>query len=671
MKLIIVIFLMTFLDQVVSYTPYCEFDYTEISDERETFPLYTCNVVIDGKITVFNELYTTHEQDSPHSNKDVAVLSFANKAKLWIDIFTSIYCDKLKRLRFIYVNEIEIMTVNSDSLNNCEELLLLTFYRNEIEIINEDLLTNNPNLTEVNLIYNKIKSLPEKLFVKQKKLKILKLSGNSIKSLPDGIFESQQLLQVLMLDVNNFKVLNPNWFKRMHNLRELDLSENKIEDLEENVFNPLERLEILKLHSNNLAFIRSNSFDRHPRLREITLHKNQIFGIDEQFINKIPIKKLTMKKNTCSNDESIARHEMSVKLQSCFENYLLQKHDIEIETTTPKTTRPPRTPRTTTTSTTTTQSTTESTTTTRTSTTQATTTTTTESSSSKTACGIPNNGQALIVRGENFAPGSYPWMAVLINQNDEVHCGGVLISDRKVLTAGHCIIDKSKKVYTKDDLIVVLGGHNLTALHEINRISVEIETIEVHKNWNPTRTKFDSDIAVVVLMDEIYPELKIAPICLTYPYSPALMVQIGTVIGYGKTGKLSKYSEMPKQAEAPIHKSHYCFNKYKAIRPIASTTTFCGGHGNGTGACTGDSGNGLFVAYNNVYYLLGLVSSSLTHTVLGCNVNAYSLYTNVTMFIQWIESIEPNPISTRGYFIKPWSPKKPIHSLYGDLPVWS
>jgi secreted trypsin-like serine protease len=164
---------------------------------------------------------------------------------------------------------------------------------------------------------------------------------------------------------------------------------------------------------------------------------------------------------------------------------------------------------------------------------------------------------------------------------------------------------------------------------------------------------------LIILKEEIDFNSRIAPICLTRLGSPALSVTKGTVIGYGKTEESNDYSKVPKKADAPIHDIQTCIRTYPSISTIASNTTFCGGHGNGTGACTGDSGGGLFVDYKNVYYLRGIVSSSLRDTKLGCNVDAYALYTNVTKFIKWIEDINvsDSDVTSRGKFSKSWSPK--------------
>jgi secreted trypsin-like serine protease len=54
--------------------------------------------------------------------------------------------------------------------------------------------------------------------------------------------------------------------------------------------------------------------------------------------------------------------------------------------------------------------------------------------------------------------------------------------------------------------------------------------------------------------------------------------------------------------------------------------------------CAGDSGGGILVKVSNVYYLRGIVSSSLLTNDYECDVDSYSVFTNVLKFTNWIKS---------------------------------
>jgi len=44
-----------------------------------------------------------------------------------------------------------------------------------------------------------------------------------------------------------------------------------------------------------------------------------------------------------------------------------------------------------------------------------------------------------IAGGQPADPKEWPWMAALLREGTIQYCGGVLITDRHVLTAAHCV----------------------------------------------------------------------------------------------------------------------------------------------------------------------------------------------------------------------------------------
>lgn len=53
------------------------------------------------------------------------------------------------------------------------------------------------------------------------------------------------------------------------------------------------------------------------------------------------------------------------------------------------------------------------------------------------ACGIPSQSTSLIIRGNDFQRGAWPWMVAIMQKTTSpprLFCGGVLVSSTKVLT---------------------------------------------------------------------------------------------------------------------------------------------------------------------------------------------------------------------------------------------
>jgi len=60
-----------------------------------------------------------------------------------------------------------------------------------------------------------------------------------------------------------------------------------------------------------------------------------------------------------------------------------------------------------------------------------------ESEPEPAAAALTGGRHARIVGGSNAGPGSWPWQAALYKEG-EFQCGGTLISDIWLLSAGHC-----------------------------------------------------------------------------------------------------------------------------------------------------------------------------------------------------------------------------------------
>ena len=75
------------------------------------------------------------------------------------------------------------------------------------------------------------------------------------------------------------------------------------------------------------------------------------------------------------------------------------------------------------------------------------------------------------VGGEEAEVNEFPWAALLLLRSSETNetdrCGGTLISDRHVLTAGHCLrklSDRGEVNFVWDDITVVLGEIEITRM---------------------------------------------------------------------------------------------------------------------------------------------------------------------------------------------------------------
>jgi len=191
----------------------------------------------------------------------------------------------------------------------------------------------------------------------------------------------------------------------------------------------------------------------------------------------------------------------------------------------------------------------------------------------------------------------------------------------------------------KEEIKVLLGAQNISLPNEVGRITSNVYKIRIHPDWNPDRDKLkhDADIAVLELEHEVEKSDFIRPICVMKPLLLPAFETKGIVVGYGKSEDDTKvHEDVVKMIEVPIHKNEDCFLADSNLVSLSSKRTFCAGYGNGSGVCKGDSGSGLVVLYNEVYYLRGIVAAGILSGPYGCNVNTYSIFTDVAKFYYWI-----------------------------------
>jgi len=96
-----------------------------------------------------------------------------------------------------------------------------------------------------------------------------------------------------------------------------------------------------------------------------------------------------------------------------------------------------------------------------------------------------------------------------------------------------------------------------------------------------------------------------------------------------------------KEARLPVVSYPEC---YQVLKIQASSTMFCAGFTNGTAACNGDSGGGMFFS-DDTYpggrmYMQGIVSHGNRDDKTGlCDKNQYSIFTKVASFKNWINEV--------------------------------
>ncbi|XP_073540898.1 trypsin-like isoform X2 [Phyllobates terribilis] len=218
-----------------------------------------------------------------------------------------------------------------------------------------------------------------------------------------------------------------------------------------------------------------------------------------------------------------------------------------------------------------------------------------------------------IVGGYTCAKSSVPWQASL---NSGYHfCGGILINDLWVLSAGHCY---------KSSVQVRLGEHNIAVSEGTEQF---INSARVIRHASYSSWTLDNDIMLIKLASAASVNSYVQPIGL-----PSGCPAAGTsclISGWGNT--LSSGTNMPNLlqcVDAPVLTAAQCSNAYPG--EITGNMICVGYLEGGKDSCQGDSGGP--VVCNG--QLQGIVSWGY-----GCALRDYpGVYTKVCNYNSWISS---------------------------------
>jgi secreted trypsin-like serine protease len=200
-------------------------------------------------------------------------------------------------------------------------------------------------------------------------------------------------------------------------------------------------------------------------------------------------------------------------------------------------------------------------------------------------------------------------------------CGGSLVADSWVLTAGHCVMPSSP---TGGISQVVIGRHRLSSTDgETRTVDLAIR----HPGFN--RGTMDNDLALLHLSAPST-GLKTKLVASTQASAVAADEEV-TVVGWGRTDQSGPSSDVLRQVSVSIISTAQCktFPRYANV----TDNQICAGLVDGAkDSCQGDSGGPLFEKIGGEYVQVGLVSWGI-----GCaRPNAPGVYTRIGNYLGWL-----------------------------------
>nr|XP_027216994.1 serine proteinase stubble-like [Penaeus vannamei] len=216
------------------------------------------------------------------------------------------------------------------------------------------------------------------------------------------------------------------------------------------------------------------------------------------------------------------------------------------------------------------------------------------------------SAQRRIVGGTEAGFGSFPWTAYI--RIGSSRCGGSLINQYHVVTAGHCVARARAH-----QIRVTLGDYILNSDKEhFNPRIYGASEIKVHPNFKFTPQADRFDVAVITLDAPVAYEPHIQPICLPEKGTDWLG-SIAWAAGWGALQAGSKLRPKTLQVvDVPILDSRLCedWHRQRGINVIIHDEMMCAGYNQGgKDSCQGDSGGPLMIQDGGRWYLAGIVSA--------------------------------------------------------------
>ncbi|XP_059611814.1 uncharacterized protein LOC132258500 [Phlebotomus argentipes] len=250
----------------------------------------------------------------------------------------------------------------------------------------------------------------------------------------------------------------------------------------------------------------------------------------------------------------------------------------------------------------------------------------------------------LIVGGTLAGAREFPHMALIGFEDNPIlwKCGGTLISEKFVLTAGHCL---SSQDYGPAKWIRV-GDLN----YESEEDDARPENVRIKRPIPfPTyvrRTQYN-DLALLELERAVKLSPYVRPACLYTEYKTNTEKAIAT--GWGRVEWAGDTSSNLLKVTLELFTHRECNTSFqydinrKLSKGIVDESQLCAGsHSEEKDTCEGDSGGPLQIYNNDVFCMYNVIG--VTSFGKGCGaVNQPGVYTRVSNYIDWIEQqVWPN-----------------------------
>ncbi|KAJ6636229.1 Chymotrypsin-C [Pseudolycoriella hygida] len=243
-------------------------------------------------------------------------------------------------------------------------------------------------------------------------------------------------------------------------------------------------------------------------------------------------------------------------------------------------------------------------------------------------CGSIQFPPELLIESKQTRKGFWPFAVAIYGiKESRVFCGGSIISKKHILTAGHCVQDRSIGLqYAPSEISVRLEAYVLP----VGGRNVNVSEIYIHPYWEEFNVaRLDSDIAILLLTDSLTLNQNVQVVCLP---SDDDIVQdtIGYVVGWGSENQL------PSHSIVNVLENSFCYSLNQT-----NMRTICGEVETMDSSIREVAGGGLFVSdFASTWVQHGI---AVLFTNVTIKEEKYDepvmFFVNVKSFKIWIEYI--------------------------------
>uniref|UniRef100_A0A182Q0A3 Peptidase S1 domain-containing protein n=1 Tax=Anopheles farauti TaxID=69004 RepID=A0A182Q0A3_9DIPT len=245
----------------------------------------------------------------------------------------------------------------------------------------------------------------------------------------------------------------------------------------------------------------------------------------------------------------------------------------------------------------------------------------------KIACDCGRRKTPTIVGGYPTQANEFPMMAALVNKNTKaLFCGASIVTDRFVLTAGHCLIDTRIT-----DVLVLVGDQNTKTGTDTPYSNVyPAGAFFVHPNYD--KQAKTNDIAMVQTISTIVFNPGVGRVCLPFRYATSSFDGVRlSALGWGTIDFGAPQSDELLQTTLNGVPSSTCSTQLTRTILPSQLCTFAAGND----TCQMDSGGPLYYTDPNsqLVYDIGVVGFGVACASRFPSVNA-----RVASYLDWIKT---------------------------------